>query len=251
MNWRGWNDGIGCNAVSGTATDGGRVVSMTKRIAPSPLPPELAQLEAYWLALRGAGSDIPARADFSPRGVSDLLHATMLLERIAPGIVRIRLAGTALADLLGMELRGMPLSALFAPDSRDGLSAHLEQVFDAPGILRLQLDGEKGLLRPQLGGEFLALPMRGHDGAVSRALACLVTEGRIGRAPRRFMIRNAALRVVPDYAPEALQPPATRRAERTADAPAPEAGMSEAPAPFAAAPAKTRARFRLIDGGLR
>jgi len=202
-------------------------------------PPQFAQIEAYWQALRPTDGALPRRADFDPRGISDLLHATMLLERISPGQVRIRLAGMALCDLLGMDLRGMPLSALIVPGARAGLSALLEQVFDRPAIAHLALSGEKGMLRPAFDGQLLLLPMRGHSGATDRALACLVTGGSMGRAPRRFDLTGATCHPVPGL-------PVTRTVTAPPPAPArtpapparqPEAhGMHEAPAPFAPAP---------------
>lgn len=92
------------------------------------VPAQFGQLEGYWQALRPADGALPRRADFDPRGIADLLDCTLLLERIAPGQVRIRLAGMALCDLMGMDLRGMPLSALMLPEARPALSAHLDQV---------------------------------------------------------------------------------------------------------------------------
>lgn len=202
------------------------------------LPPQFAQLEAYWQALRPAPDALPRRADFDPRGIAGLLHATMLLERIAPGQVRIRLAGMALCDLLGMDLRGMPLSALLVPGARDALAGHLEQVFDGPAIAHLRLAGERGMMRPALAGDMLILPMCGQSGATDRALACLVTEGSLGRAPRRFEITGALRRAVPGLG--AAPTPTPGKAAVPKVTPAPQdalPGLAEAPAPFAPAPA--------------
>jgi hypothetical protein len=229
MAWRrnGWNGS-------------GKVVSMTG--GTGAVPPALAQIEAYWQSLRPAPDQLPRRADFDPRGVADLLHATMLLERIASGQVRIRLAGMSLCDLMGMDLRGMPLSALMTSESREGLAARLAQVFDGPAIAHLSLSGEKGLLRPAFEGELLILPMCGLSGAVDRALACLVTKGSPGRAPRRFDLVRATCRPVPGMVGAAQRAPATPK-------PAAVPGMAEAAAPFAPAPKGTRPHLRLIKGG--
>jgi len=243
MDWRNGNDWKnGHGKAFAPLQGGGAVVSLMDSLD-GPLPTRLAEMEAYWLALRGDGTDVPARADFNPRGVAGLLDSTMLLERIAPGIVRIRLAGMALADLLGMELRGMPLSALFLPEARDGLAAHLEQVFEGPRILRMRLEGERGILKPALAAEFLALPMRGQDGAINRALGCLITEGKAGRSPRRLSIRQVATRPVPGYAPSS-----PKTAPAVPREPAME-GMAEAPATFSPAPNK-RPILRVIQGGI-
>ena len=38
---------------------------------------------------------------------------------MAPSVARFRLAGAHLSELMGMEVRGMPMTALFLPDARD------------------------------------------------------------------------------------------------------------------------------------
>jgi hypothetical protein len=164
----------------------------------------------------------------------------MLLERIAPGQVRIRLAGMALCDLLGLDLRGMPLSSLVVPGGRDGLSLALERVFDGPTQAHLRLTGERGMMRPTFGGELLILPMLGHSGACDRALACLVTSGTMGRAPRRFDLTATEHRRIDGLVARAGAPLPKRAA------PAREPmGMAEAPARFAPA-AKGRPYLRLV-----
>ena len=100
------------------------------------MPPQFAQMEGYWQALRPDGGELPRRADFDPRGIADLLEHTLLLERIAPGQVRIRLAGMAVCDLLGMDVRGMPLSALLVTAARPALGAHMERVLEGAASFR-------------------------------------------------------------------------------------------------------------------
>lgn len=195
------------------------------------MPPQFAQLEGYWQALRPATGALPRRADVDPRGIADLLEGCLLLERIAPGQVRIRLAGMALCDLLGMDLRGMPLSALMVPEARPALAAHLERVFDGPAIGRYQLEGERGFMRGPFAGDMLVLPLLGQSGRPDRALACLVTQGRAGPAPRRFALAMGGSR------PIAGLPTAPQRA--------PVEGMAEAPAPFAG---PGRSHLRLVKG---
>lgn len=206
------------------------------------VPAQFGQLEGYWQALRPADGALPRRADFDPRGIADLLDCTLLLERIAPGQVRIRLAGMALCDLMGMDLRGMPLSALMLPEARPALSAHLDQVFGAPAIGAFRLEGERGMMRAPLSAELLVLPMLGQSGQPDRALACLVTEGKPGRAPRRFALVQGGSRPIaglPDTG--AARPTPAPRREPVVQ------GMAEAPAPFEP-PAKGRPYLRLVKG---
>lgn len=193
----------------------GVVVSMHRNAGAVP-PPQFAQVEAYWNALRPDDGGLPRRADLDPRGMSDHLHHILLLERIAPGQVRIRLAGTAVCDLMGMDLRGMPLSALVVPQSRPVLDRQIERVFTPPARLELSFEGEKTLMRPPLLARMLLLPLLGHNGVTDRALACLVAEGKIGRTPRRLVLKGTGAPA--DFLRTTVQ-----------------AGFAEAPAAFAPA----------------
>eukprot|EP01036_Dinobryon_divergens_P019242 gene19242-26245_t len=71
-----------------------------------------------------------------------------------------------LHDLIGLDVRGMPLSTLFDPAARTRLAEGLEAVFTAPAILEMWLEADRGLGRPRLEGRMLVLPL--------------------SRAPRRF-----------------------------------------------------------------
>lgn len=209
--------------------------------------PLIEEVRAYWEALR-SGGEIPRRAEVDPRGIERALERAMILERIAPGIARIRLAGMGLADLMDMEVRGMPLSALFAPAARDRLAGRLEPVFAAPAVLEMSVAGEGGYGRPPLSGILQILPLRSNAGAIDRALACLVTEGRIGRTPRRLEIVGATLsRLDAPGAPA----PAAFATPACAPAPAPShacpPGLAEPPAP----PPRPQGRpaLRLVRNG--
>lgn len=208
-----------------------------------------AEIEAYWHALRPANGDLPRRDAFDPRGIAGQLRHTLLLERIAPGQARIRLAGSAVCDVLGMDLRGMPLSALITPPARAGMALWLQQVFDGPARLRLDLAGERGMLRPSCTGTMLVLPMLGHDGKPDRALACLRTEGNPGRSPRRFDLTGADVLPIEglpdrDHAQRRLAHHAPLRALTTVE------GMAEATVPFVPPqpPRKGHPFLRLVKG---
>ena len=99
----------------------------------------LAEVRAYWEGLRH-GSDLPRpRRDLTRAGLPGALENTFLLERIAPGIARFRLAGMQLHDLMGMDVRGMPLSSLIEPAGRSRLAESLESVFAGPSTLEIWL----------------------------------------------------------------------------------------------------------------
>ncbi|NUB43306.1 PAS domain-containing protein [Fertoebacter nigrum] len=151
----------------------------------------IAQVRAYWEGLR-RGNDLPLRSAIDPRGIEGALEQAFLLERIAPGLARFRLAGMTLSDLMGMDVRGMPLSAMLDPSARLRLASVLEQVFREPAALDLSLEADRGIGRPALEGRMLIMPVRGDSGA-ELALGCLATEGLVGRSPRRFHIARALL----------------------------------------------------------
>ena len=147
----------------------------------------LAEVRAYWEGLR-QGADLPRRDEIDPRGIAGALENTFLLERVAPGVARFRLAGMQLHDLMGMDVRGMPLTALIDPAGRARMGEQLETVFANPGTLEVWLEAERGLGRPALEARMLLLPLTGSRGTVDLALGCLTIHGAMGRAPRRFAI---------------------------------------------------------------
>ncbi|MFC3616522.1 PAS domain-containing protein [Lutimaribacter marinistellae] len=158
-----------------TEFDEGNVVFMDRFRTGKGLSP-IRQAEAYWQALRHDG-DIPRRSDVDPRGLGNILSDCFILERIAPGIARFRLAGQTLNSLAGMEVRGMPLTAFFTPSGRREISAVLEHVFDAPAIAQLSLAAHTRMGRPLGEARMVLLPLRSDQGEVSRALGVMLCDG--------------------------------------------------------------------------
>lgn len=150
----------------------------------------LNELRAYWEALRG-GRLVPARADVDPRGIERALEYAFILERVAPGMGRFRLSGMHLNDLMGMEVRGMPMTAMFTASARQRIAELTETMFLDPAVVEVTLRAEAGIGKPPLSARLLMLPLTSDLGDVSRALGCLISEGEIGRAPRRFEISGA------------------------------------------------------------
>ena len=157
----------------------------------------LREIAAYWEALR-AGRDMPRRCEVSPRGIEKALRHAFILERMAPGMARIRVTGDQLGDLLGMDPAGMPVSACFGPSARDSFRDVLEAVFQSPARARLTLEGERGIARPSLSAEMILLPMRSARGDVTRILGGLEMTGQIGARPRRFVLKSSFLRRLRD-----------------------------------------------------
>lgn len=159
-----------------------------------------AEMRGYWEALRQDGS-LPRRADLDPRGLKHCLHQTMIAEQIAPGLARLRLAGSVFTDLMGMEVRGMPLSALFDPMARADLEKVLVAVFSGGTAATLLLEAERGLGSPALTAQLMLLPMLGEFGDVDLILGALALRGTAGRTPRRFHILHVKREVLGDAPP--------------------------------------------------
>ncbi|MDF1727997.1 MAG: PAS domain-containing protein, partial [Sulfitobacter sp.] len=191
---------------------------------------------AYWEALRGT-RPMPKRSEIDPRGIELALEYAFILERIAPGVARLRIAGSHLNELMGMEVRGMPLTAMFEAAGRKILGNILEEVTQMPATAELRLASKGGMGRPALRARMVLLPLRSDLGDASRVLGCLKARGDLGAAPRRFDITSS--RVTP------ICPPAVTTAERQ-----PEMGLAEGAAPFTGRPengASTKAPYlRLV-----
>lgn len=208
---------------------GSNIISLEPRTMEGYFP-AVNEVEGYWTALAEGG--IPRRARIDPRGIEGALHNAFVLERVAPTVARFRLAGMHLADLMGMEARGMPLTALFLPEARAAAGHALDRAFDGPAKVTLMLAGERGIGRGPLDARMVLLPLLDDGGRVSRVLGALEAKGAIGRQPRRFALVESR------FAPIAAPAPAV------APAAAPVHGLAEpAPEPFRH---KSRPHLRLV-----
>ena len=203
----------------GTGNDqpqGNNVFSMQARARAAT---KIDRIESYWNSVRGKRL-VPSRCEIDPRGLDGVLSHAFILERITGGLARFRIAGSHASDLSGLELRQMPLSALFLPGSREILSDALQAVFDEPAIVRFAVSSPAGLGRDTLEGELILLPLRSDLGDVDRVLGGLVLEGKIGRTPRRIEIVSQTRKSLTGYAGTAHTPK-----------PKPEAAVEQSPAP--------------------
>ena len=150
-------------------------------------PTALNELEKYWASLPRTNG-IPLRKNVDPVAMGGLLEDSFVLERVAPGVARIRVAGRNIATLIGVEPRGLPLTTLMLPEARVDVSKHLENAFSTPSIVEVPLVGPRAVGQPKLHGKFLLLPLRDDHGRVSRILGALVMSGRRGLGGRRFAI---------------------------------------------------------------
>lgn len=209
--------------------NGSNVVSLMPRRSEQQFS-ALKEVEAYWEGLRN-GRPVPSRADVDPRGMQNALEYAFILERIAPGVGRFRLAGTHLTDLMGMEVRGMPLTAMLMPEARAQMSETLEAVFQTPQVTIVTLRSDRGVGRAPLEAQLLLCPLKSDLGDVNRVLGCLQSKGEIGRQPRRFDIVEVTSRplLTDEVSPADLPPVRTDLSNQ------PPAGKLTFPAPKASA----------------
>jgi len=148
--------------------------------------PILLEIMTHWERLR-AGRIAPLRSEIDPRQIENALEYAFILERTTSGNARFRIAGMQLCDLMNMEVRGMPATALINPDCRAKYARAIQQMFENPVILELQLTAHYPS-RSDLRAEMLLLPMKGESGEVTRILGCLVPDGQAAAPPNRFTI---------------------------------------------------------------
>ncbi len=202
----------------------GNIVNLSGR-RKAKADPARAAVEAHWRAI-GGETGLPSRDDLDPSHMVEALDRLLLIERIAPRQARIRIAGQRVGDLLGMDLRGMPLSCLISPPSRAWLGESLEGLFDGPNMVELGLAGPRSALRGRFGAELLMLPLTDREGAVSRALCYAALPAHLPAAPLRLEISGerrarcdapagqTAATAEPDYARADRAREAVRRRNR-------------------------------------
>lgn len=157
---------------------------MTERLIPRQYT-ACALVDAYWESLR-RGAALPHRGDIDPRGIEDALNHAFILESLGAGHARIRIAGLHLNETMGMEVRGMPIAALFSPAAREGFGRVIRRVLNGPAKISLTL---KGADRPTTSNaRMLLLPLCDDQGVVNRILGTFETKGTSGPAPQRFKI---------------------------------------------------------------
>ncbi|MEM6407539.1 MAG: PAS domain-containing protein [Pseudomonadota bacterium] len=150
--------------------------------------PAQSHIRAHWEDMR-AGRKMPLRSEIDPREMSPYLSYSFILHQAKTGDVRFRVAGMAVNELMGMELRAMPLRSLIVPEERATFSSTLQKVFEEPEIQEYRLVSDR-YGKPRLQGHLLILPLKGDFPNSDRAMGCFTTEGPIGVAPRRFSVQN-------------------------------------------------------------
>ena len=126
------------------------------------------QLIDYWRGLR-VDRPTPSRAAVDPSGFVALAPRTFIASRDLRSGFEVRLAGEALIDLHGRQLRGEQLERLWRPIHRQRLAGLLEAALAAgePLVTSAEAWGPEAV---HLRLEVLFLPLLGPDGVADRFL---------------------------------------------------------------------------------
>jgi len=195
---------------------------------------EIRALYNYWERLR-AGRPCPYRAEVDPRDMDGDARHLFVLEDLGQGNLRFRLAGTALIDAFGYELRGMSARSVMEGQARESFVALIAETLAEPGVGYARLFAPDGVTV----WEVVLLPLRGNFGQIDRLIGCLhPVSGRTpdaGDVPLRFTIDAMSIRPV-NAGPDTVQGDAM-----------PLAGFGEGQAGFEGAPGTG---LTAIEGGL-
>ncbi len=167
----------------------------------------IARVSAYWSSLRRDGR-LPARTDIDPKALGDALPHVFLAEIVTPRVARLRICGHKVETLMGMDMRGMPLSVLFTGAARDEVQDALAQIAHGARVT-LALEAEQSFGLPQVTARLALLPLADLGGRCNRVLGVVVTEGETERGPRRFALARM-LSELSDTTPAQVEPPALR-----------------------------------------
>lgn len=164
--------------------------NLTKTNAAAPNQKDIGQVVAdvtrHWSSLRAA-NQVPNRNQIDVSVISHALPFVFLAELVTPRVAKLRICGQHIEDLLGLDMRGMPLTALFQGKAREEIAEALEQVTRGARVA-LSLEGETGFGMPKLTAVLALLPLTDAGSQITRVLGVLEYAGDKGRTPRRFTL---------------------------------------------------------------
>jgi hypothetical protein len=144
----------------------------------------ISRVCAYWSGLRENGA-IPKRSDIDASALGAALPHVFLAELITPRMAKLRICGHQIEDLQGLDMRGMPVAALFMSEARGQLAEALAQVaLGARVTLSLKSAGRMG--QPEMTATLALLPLVDPAGGITRVMGVLERHGATGQLPRRF-----------------------------------------------------------------
>ena len=146
----------------------------------------VSQVCAYWASLRAEGR-LPRRSAINPGAFGAALPYVFLTELVTPRVARLRICGHRVEDLMGMDMRGMPLSALFAGKATTAITEAIEQTGLGARVM-LSLESVGDVPQHSLRATLALLPLTDDTGQITRILGVFDLQGEIGRTPRRFTL---------------------------------------------------------------
>ena len=105
----------------------GKRTAIEATIAAAGLSPNCRAVADYWLSLWD-GDALPARENFRPTKLGHLLRNVVLLDVVPDTSARVRLAGTGITKVLGMELTGADWLATVTGERRRQRLLELTQI---------------------------------------------------------------------------------------------------------------------------
>jgi hypothetical protein len=201
-------------------------------------------LFAYWNGVRGEHV-APRRFDIEPAKIAAILSSTFMLERIDSSTYRYRLAGTAVCNIFGAELRSSNFLDGWPPEDHLSLMRRLSVLSGRGAVELIHLEAAPAG-RASVPFELLLLPLRHTGETIDRILgsfAALDCPGWLGHLPlaTKRLIGNEF--IWPDGNPnrEAEARPSLRRPNHAPTALVPRGGRLVR---------SERRQFRVFDGGL-
>lgn len=147
---------------------------------------ETRSLLAYWQGLR-RGRVAPFRAEVDPRDMTCEARHLFIIEVLADGTQRFRLAGTGLIDTFSMELRGHSTRIIMEGRAQESFAALIAETLAEPGIGYARLS-PAGLHGGDL-WEMLLLPLRSENGTMDRVIGLMHQLAGMRRSERLLPLR--------------------------------------------------------------
>ncbi len=141
-------------------------------------------LFAYWNSVRG-DRVAPRRFEIEPAKIAAILSSTFILERLDSATYRYRLAGTAVCDMFGTELRGTNFLDGWPAEDHLSLMRRLTVLSGQGAVELIELEAAPAG-KASTPFEFLLLPLRHTGETIDRVLGAfssLDCPGWLGHVP--------------------------------------------------------------------
>ncbi|MCB5410077.1 PAS domain-containing protein [Pseudogemmobacter faecipullorum] len=136
----------------------------------------LAQLREHWQRLCARHGGPPPSSALDPADLGPLIEDLFIAERIGRGLLRLRVAGRNLSALAGVDMQGLPLSALLTPETRISFADLVERMFRDGQPVETGLRASSGYGRQIASARLLLLPLALPRLGPEVLLGCLATE---------------------------------------------------------------------------